>query len=132
MSEENVEIVRQAYLRVLAGEGPPLPGLFDPEAEYHTSSADPDAGVFRGIGEITRAFREMDATFSDVRSEPVEIKGNGDVVFVWARISARGAASGAPVEWEYAQVWTLRAGKVVRVVEYLDRAEAVRAVGLKE
>lgn len=35
-------------------------------------------------------------------------------------------------EMEYAQVWTLRSGKVVRVVEYADRAEAPKSVGLAE
>src|SRR4051794_32616532 len=127
MLQENVEIVRQAYLRVLAGERPPLPDVFDNDAEYHTSSGDPNPAVLRGIDEITRSFRETDEAFPDIRSEPIEIKGHGDVVFVWARISGHGAASGAPVEMEYAQVWTLRAGKAIRVVEYLDRAEALKA-----
>jgi ketosteroid isomerase-like protein len=31
----------------------------------------------------------------------------------------------------YAQVWTVRAGKVVRMRIFADRAEALRAVGLE-
>ena len=132
MSQENVEIVRQAYLRVLAGERGPLPDVFDADAEYRTTPDEPEAGALRGIDEITRGFREFEEAYPDLRSEPVEIKGKGDVVFVWTHLRAHGAASGVPVEWEYAQVYTLRAGRIIRVVEYLDRAQALRAVGLEE
>jgi ketosteroid isomerase-like protein len=131
MSQRNVELVRQAYLRVLAGELGPLPDFFDVDAEYHTSPEDPDPAILRGMDEIARGFREWDEAYPDLRSEPVEIKGSGDIVFVWTRISGHGASSGVPVDMEYAQVWTLRAGKAVRVVEYLDRAEALKAVGLE-
>jgi ketosteroid isomerase-like protein len=46
------------------------------------------------------------------------------------RFEGRDAIRGC-FEMEYAQVWTLRSGKVVRVVEY-DRAEAPKSVGLAE
>jgi ketosteroid isomerase-like protein len=132
VSRENVEIVRRAYLRVLAGERGPVPGFFHPDAEYHTLPIDPDAAVHRGIDEIARHFRDWGEAFSDLRSEPVEIKGNGDSVFVWVRLTGYGTSSGLPVELEYAGVWTLREGKVIRVVEYVDRADALKAVGLEE
>jgi ketosteroid isomerase-like protein len=131
MSQQNVEIIHRAYLRVLAGERGPVPGLFHPDAEYRTLPTDPDAAVHRGIDEIARHFRDWGEAFSDLRSEPIEIKGNGDSVFVWVRLTGQGTLSRLPVESEYAGVWTLREGKVIRVVEYVDRVEALKAVGLR-
>jgi ketosteroid isomerase-like protein/GNAT superfamily N-acetyltransferase len=132
VSQQNVEIVRSAYLRVLAGEPAPLPGFFHPDAEYHQLPVDPDAAVHRGIDEIARHFRDWNEAYRDLRSEPIEIKGNGDCVFVWVRLIGHGASSGVLADMEYAGVWTLRQGQVIRVVEYVDRADALKAVGLEE
>jgi ketosteroid isomerase-like protein len=71
-------------------------------------------------------------TFEDIEFEGREMIDAGDRVFAWIRISGRGAVSGIPVEMEQAQVWMFRDGKVVRVEEYFDRAEGVRAAGLPE
>ena len=49
-------------------------------------------------------------------------------MFLWVRFVGHGAASGAPLEMELAHVYTLKAG---RCVEYMDRAEALKAVGLR-
>jgi ketosteroid isomerase-like protein len=43
------------------------------------------------------------------------------------RFAGHGAGSGGPMEMELAHVWTFRDGRVIRVVEYFDLAEALRA-----
>jgi ketosteroid isomerase-like protein len=45
----------------------------------------------------------------------------------------RGRASGVPVELHQCGIWTIRAGKIVRV-EWLEatREEAIEAAGLRE
>ena len=45
---------------------------------------------------------------------------------------ARGRASRIDVEMPVMLVWTLRDGKVVRVVWFLDRDEALEAAGVAE
>jgi ketosteroid isomerase-like protein len=52
--------------------------------------------------------------------------------FVWVRFVGHGAGSGLPVEMEVAHVVTFRDGKIARVDEYYDRAEALEAAGLSE
>jgi ketosteroid isomerase-like protein len=44
----------------------------------------------------------------------------------------RGRASGAEVDWPLALVWTIRKGKVIRVVRFPTRADALEAAGLRE
>ena len=43
-----------------------------------------------------------------------------------------GGGSGAVVELPHAAVWTFREGKIVKVVWFADRAEALEAAGLRE
>ncbi len=62
----------------------------------------------------------------------MEAKGNGDEVFLWVRFAGHGAASGIPLEMELAHVYALRDGKAARVVEYMDRKEALEAAGLRD
>jgi ketosteroid isomerase-like protein len=55
---------------------------------------------------------------------------HGDQVIVMARQRGRGASSGAAVELEFAQNFTLRDRQIVQVETYVDRARALEAAGL--
>jgi ketosteroid isomerase-like protein len=51
---------------------------------------------------------------------------------VFVRTSGTARQSGAPVEIPVAHVLTLRDGRVTRLEVFLDRHEALEAVGLEE
>jgi len=70
--------------------------------------------------------------YPDLKIEILEAVGNGDQVFLWVPFSGHGAASGIPIDMELAHLYTLRDGKAARVVEYMDRNEALEAAGLRE
>jgi ketosteroid isomerase-like protein len=130
VSQTNVEIVLDGYARFNAGEQIPELWFWHPDAEYHAAREDPDSAVHRGIDAIRRQFASWLDAYPDLTVEPVEARGQGDKVFLWVRFAGHGAASGAPLEMELAHVYTLRDGKAVRAVEYMDRDEAVQAAGL--
>ncbi len=52
----------------------------------------------------------------------------GDDVVIDGLNRARGRESKAPVEWTNTQIWTVRQGKVARVVGYETREEALAAL----
>jgi ketosteroid isomerase-like protein len=131
VSQENVEIARELFERVLQGERPPLPGLWHEDVEWYAAN-DPDQDVIRGLAALTESFRDWEDAYPDLRAEPLDIKARGDEVLVWFKSTGHGARSGVPVSQEMAYVFTLRDGMVARVVEYYDRAEALKAVGLEE
>ena len=57
----------------------------------------------------------------------------GDRVFLTAHHRGRGrGGSGVEVDARLYSVYTLRNGKVLRIDEYADRAEALEATGLAE
>jgi len=130
--EENVKFVVDGYARFNAGDKEAGLWFFTPDAEYHVAREDPDSAVHRGIDAVRRQFARWVEAYPDLTVEPLEAKGSGDMVFLWVRFSGHGAESGAPVEMELAHVLTMRDGRVARTVEYMDRAEALEAVGLRE
>ena len=132
MADENVKFVVDGYSRFNAGEREAGLWFWHPDAEYHAAREDPDSAVHRGIDAIRAQFDSWLAAYPDLNVEPVEARGNGDIVFLWVRFSGHGATSGAPMEMELAHVLTIRDGRVARAVEYMDRAEALQAAGLQE
>jgi ketosteroid isomerase-like protein len=130
VSQTNVEIVLDGYARFNAGEQIPELWFWHLDAEYHAAREDPDSAVHRGIDAIRRQFASWLDAYPDLTVEPGEARGQGDKVFLWVRFAGHGAASGAPLEMELAHVYTLRDGKAVRAVEYMDRDDAVQAAGL--
>jgi ketosteroid isomerase-like protein len=67
------------------------------------------------------------------RAEPLEFRDLGaGTVLVSLRLIGRGTASDVEIDTRFAQLWTLRQGKPVRVDSYADVAEALDAAGLSE
>jgi ketosteroid isomerase-like protein len=130
MSQENVEIVRDAYARYNAGERTPELWFWHPHAEYHAAREDPDSAVHRGIDAIRQQFASWHEAYPDLRVEVLDAQASGDQVFLWVRFVGHGATSGIPLEMELAHLYTMRDGKAPKLVEYMDRNEALEAAGL--
>ena len=77
-------------------------------------------------------YRRWFGTWDDLRITPERFYDEGERVVVLFTLQGRGKASGTPGDPRAANVWTVRAGKVIELVGYPDRAEALEAVGLSE
>ena len=122
MSEENVEIVRLVYEGWARGdfsEGE----AFHPEVEFEMVDW-PEPVRSRGLEEMQRMWRTTLSAWDDFRAQPDDFVDYGDNVLVLNSIRARGKGSGAEVSAQTATVWTLKAGKVVRLSLYWDTALA--------
>jgi ketosteroid isomerase-like protein len=125
-----VELVRSIYEAWLRGET----GLdkFDPEIAMFESTTLPGAASAEGV-EAVRHYIESFANYWDeIRFEPLEYIDAGQQVVVVARLVGRGKTSGVAVERTWAYVWTLRAGKALRMDGYANRREALQATGRRE
>jgi ketosteroid isomerase-like protein len=90
-------------------------------------------GEWRGLEAFSGVVAEYLRPFSDLRIEAEQIIDlDDDRVLVLSRQTARGKLSGAPIEHEFGDLFTLGAGKVVRYDSYWDRAVAMEAVGLSD
>jgi ketosteroid isomerase-like protein len=126
---DNAEIVRKAndaYMRGAFGEAI---RWMDPEIEWDMTNVDvPDAAVYRGYDGLIDFENSWDESWESVEIEPLEYIEVGDRVIVVLRQTGKGKLSGVEVEQHFAQLWTLRAGRLFRMVMYPDREAALEAV----
>jgi ketosteroid isomerase-like protein len=130
MSEENVEVVRKAIAYEYYGVGDRAEAevIFDPHVVLNPIDEEPSSGFDAMRADMERwasAFDELEVTIE-------EIIDAGDQVVVVAYHQGRGRTSGVNVDTRFYEVYTLREGKVWRVDEYTERAEALEAAGLQE
>jgi ketosteroid isomerase-like protein len=130
MWQENVQLVRRAYEEWSRGDFS-AGDVFDADVEFDMVDW-PGRDSSRGIEEMARAWQESLAAWDDFRAEPTDFIETGPYVVVPTHVTARGKGSGALVAADTATVWTLEAGKVVRLALHWDVAVALEAVGLSE
>jgi ketosteroid isomerase-like protein len=140
MSQENVELVRRLYsLRpdaagVVGGDFDDVFfDYFHPDVELVPPSSYPDSeSSYRGQEGVRRWYRQMDEILDDWRFEAESFFDAGNQVVVFVRVSGSAKQSGAAVAISAAHVLTLRDGSVTRADIFLDRSDALEAVGLRE
>jgi|RhiMetdeSRZDD1v2_1073273.scaffolds.fasta_scaffold2453459_2 ketosteroid isomerase-like protein len=152
MSHENVEIVRryieavyrvlQAYWKdprsakerlnagELAPEGVELASFVHPNVQWKTALT----GVtYRGYVGISKGFDQLVEAAQDYR---VVLKDAEDLaehqVLAVVEVSMKGKSSDIDVDATIFSVVTVRDGLITRMDEYLERADAFEAAGLRE
>ena len=132
MSQQNVEVVRQAWEAWVRGDLPGLARLCDPEIIWDTSHFHhwPESG-YHGLEEVEGFLHEWLAIWDEyaVDVEDVIAVPDGRVVSLVLQ-RGKGHGSGLAMEMEWALIATLRNGKLIRMDNYEDRAEALAALGL--
>jgi ketosteroid isomerase-like protein len=136
VSRENVEIVRQVYEAVGRRDADSVFALYDPDVEWDGSRGTPfgmltTTAVYHGHDGLRKFFRHWYEAWGDIEEHEDELIDAGEHVVSVSRFRAKGRASGLQVEVsDRVAVWTLRDGKIIRVVWFLTRGEALEATGL--
>jgi len=133
MSQGNVEIVRSSVEAAARNDWAAAMASVDPNVAWvEMPSLGPDASTYTGTEELREAFNSWIAMWSEYDAEIARYADADDDVVVLIRERGRGGISGAVVERELGEVFTLRDGKVVRVRLYGSWTEALEAAGLSE
>src|SRR5436190_7571356 len=132
MSQENVEVARRAYEAFNAGDISGWLPMHSADAELHDPPNVPDPGVHRGHVEMRTWAQGLIETTEYLRFEPQRFIEAGERVLVPVRASAKGRGSGVPVEMSFVDVFEFSDGKIRRLGSYVNEAEALEAVGLRE
>jgi ketosteroid isomerase-like protein len=138
MSQENVEIVRRVYEAIARLDAETVLSLYDPDVTWDATRGTHlgglvGAGIYHGHKGLSDWARQWDDAWEDSEWSPDELIDAGEDVVVVVSARARGRASGAKVEgFMGAGVWSIRDGKIVRVVWFQTRDEAFEAAGLNE
>jgi ketosteroid isomerase-like protein len=133
MLQENTELVRRGYEAFAQGDVEVALAMFHPDiqVEDHDRSLETPT-TYHGRDGFLTLFATVNEGFSDVRYTPEELTEVGDRVLAEVRRTGRGRASGAQVDERQFHIWDVVAGRAVRFRVYLDRDQALQAVGLRE
>jgi ketosteroid isomerase-like protein len=132
MSQENVEIVRRVYAAWEKGDFSTAEA-FDPYVRVVW--VDPmlaERAETMGLRDTRRNMREFLDAYERMTATAERIIDAGDRVAVVSSWRGRGKASGVEFAERQGSVWTISDGKVTRIVNYRDPAEALEAAGLSE
>jgi ketosteroid isomerase-like protein len=134
MSEENIEIVRSAWDAWLSGNMDALFELWDPGVVWDlTHFREWPDNKHEGREDVTRFLNEWLELWTDYEvgvDERFEAPDGRVVTFAWQ--SGHGNRSGLEIRMEWAEIATIRDGKVTLLEQYDDRSAALEAVGLSE
>jgi ketosteroid isomerase-like protein len=129
MSEANVELVRRGVTSIEA-----FWALLDEYVVWdlrERPGLDVDPVCF-GRDAVIKASRHYWGTWKDYRMDIEEVLDAGQSVVVIFREQARGRSSGVPFAQQHPQLWTFRAGRIIRWESFRTRAQALEAAGLSE
>jgi ketosteroid isomerase-like protein len=137
VSREDVEVVRRAYDAAARRDATAVLALYDPEVEWDVSRGPygeviGQSAVYHGHEGLRRWFREWHEAWENVEDICEELIDAGEHVISVETQRGRGRASGIEAEWTLYAVWTIRAGKIVRVAWFRTREEALGAAGQRE
>ena len=132
MSEENVEIVRQAY-EAWNEDGPEtITRFWAEDAELHDPPTLPDRRVVRGRDAVVAHLTDQVKVVGAMKLTPIEVRARGSAVVLRMEVTVHGAESGVDVPGEIGQVLELADGRIQRLRNFMTWEEALEAAGLSE
>jgi ketosteroid isomerase-like protein len=132
MSQEDIELIRRGYADLNRRDVEAWLDAFHPDAEMYDLAGGPEAPARQGHEALREWVETVDGIWEDGRYEPEEFIDAGDFVVVALRVRARRRDIRVPVDVPLFQVFEMRDGRIQRGRAYLDKAEALEAVGLSE
>lgn len=118
----NTEIVRSGY-------GLAFVSCLDPQVVFEPDRSEPGAKPVRGRDRVAGLLESAREAWESCRFELDDVRElDEERVLVCGTVRARARGTGAPLELSFANLWTLREGKAVRIAAFGDRAEALGAL----
>ena len=132
MSRENIESFREAVdVFNRGGNMDWVDRLWDPGVVVRADPIWP-GGPFYGIDAARAFIADLVATLGTAQVVIEDLTDAADRVVARVRVRVHGAQSGAQGDLGYTQILTHRDGKVILVEYFLDHAQALEALGLRE
>jgi len=125
----NRQALIDAFDALLAGDDKPFWTLFDADATFHEAACLPYGGAHRGLAAIQRAYAEMCATYSAMRSEFHEVLTAGVYCILYQTISFTVAANGNSGTLPVAEMFRFQNGRIIEWrANYFDADLVARAI----
>jgi ketosteroid isomerase-like protein len=127
----DVAMVKGLYEAAGRGEPGVLMAALDPAIEWHEAEGSPYAAKnpYVGPGGVGALLGQIAADIGDFRLAPRTFTGGDGIVLVEGRYTGTGAKTGKALDAQFAHVWHLRDGKVVRFQQYTDTRQWSSVLG---
>lgn len=129
MSEQNKEIVKQAYENFKSGNIESLLGQLSDSVEWQLPDIEnvPFAGKRSGRASVAQFFSLLTEDQDALQFEPQEFIAEGEKVVALGQYLWRVKSTGREYGGQWAHVFTIRDGKITGFQEYMDTAAAATA-----
>lgn len=135
MSRENVELVQRLVEAFNARDAEAACAVLNDDAEWrpaYTGGGAVAGTVYRGHAGFRRYLDDLAETWREIEGYIDELREVGERVLLFARIRFVGRESGVEMTQPITGVFTFRGGRVAAARYYVERREALEAVGLRE
>jgi ketosteroid isomerase-like protein len=136
MSQENVETVQRAVEAWNADDLDAFLAELDAGVEWHPAiqpGLEGKATTYHGHDGARKIWRQdRGEAWARLTNRPQEFRGLGESVLALGHMDLIARATGIELTQELGEVFDFRAGKIVRIRDFLTHAEALEAVGLRE
>jgi ketosteroid isomerase-like protein len=126
IGEENVEIVREGYVRFNRGDIGWMIDHMWPGVVWTDSTKVPGSKTYRGVEEVRPYLESFGRVWEEAYFQPQEIRSSGDKVLARVNFDARGRHSGADVKAKLWHLYRMREARCISCTTYFDRQAAER------
>jgi ketosteroid isomerase-like protein len=132
MSQENVELVRRSVELWSSANWEEFAATHDPHVVILPPEDWPDGEVEYGVDAWVRQSMRLKEPWDKELTRVDQLRETGDSVLCRIQWNTTGRDSGIAVQTEFWGVYTLVAGKIIRIAFFLDRSKALEASGFSE
>ena len=136
VSRENIETVRRLIEAWNADDLDGFLAELDADVEWHPAiqpGLEGRASVYRGPDGAREIWRhDRGEAWERLTNRPEELRDLGESVLALGHLELTARSTGIEFSQEVGEVFDLRAGKIVRIRDFLTHAEALEAAGLSE
>jgi ketosteroid isomerase-like protein len=132
MSQENVDIIRRVYDAFARGDIPAVLGALDASVEWREAEnfLYADKNPYMGPEAVLMGvFARLGGEWDQFQATPDSILDAGDTVIGQGHYGGTYKATGKTVRAQFAHVFTLSGGKVVRFQQYTDTKQFSEVAG---
>ncbi len=119
----NVDVIRGLYDAVARGDVPTVLAGLDANVEWTEAAGFPYAGTYIGPDAVlNNVLARIGTDWDGYTITPQDFIDGGEQVVVPGLYAGTYKATGKSFEAEFAHIWSLRDGKVIRFHQYVDSA----------
>lgn len=136
MSEEHVETVRRAVEAWNSDDLDAFLAELDTDVQWHPAiepGLEGESSTYNGHDGARKVWADdRGESWKRLTNRPHEFRDLGDSVLVLGHMDLAARSTGIEFSQELGEVFDIRAGKIVRIRDFLTHAEALEAAGLSE